>query len=87
MEDVLEEELLALLELLEVELATLEEEELALLDEAELLALLELLEELALLEELLDETAGPTEHHAESAKALPPVNRDWEQVKLPVRVA
>jgi hypothetical protein len=38
-------------------------------------------------DELLDDAVGPTEHQAESAKALPPVNSDWEQVKLPVSVA
>ena len=38
-------------------------------------------------DELLDDAVGPTEHQAESAKALPPVNSDCEQVKLPVSVA
>ncbi|PAS99921.1 MAG: hypothetical protein BSR46_05620 [Candidatus Dactylopiibacterium carminicum] len=54
--------------------------------------------ELALLDELLDDAAeelaedevpaaGPTEHQAESGMALPPLNRDLAQVKLPVSVA
>lgn len=63
----------------------------ALLEDAALL--LVLLEELELDEELellLEEdavTAGPTEHQAESVNALPPVNSESEQVKLPVSVA
>ncbi len=31
--------------------------------------------------------SGPTEHQAESAKLLPPLNSDFEQLKLPLRVA
>jgi len=67
--------------LLDAELAALED---ALEDE--LLALLEEALEV-LLEELLEVLAGPTEHQAESVKALPPVKSDREQVKLPVSVA
>jgi len=71
-----------------VEDELLEEEELdLLLDEEEDEEELDLLLEDDAVDELLDEAVGPTEHQAESAKALPPVNSDWEQVKLPVSVA
>ena len=79
---------------LESPLAVLEAaaDEDALLLLAALLAAEEALLEEAAEDALLDEleaalTAGPTEHQAESANALPPENRDCEQVKLPVSVA
>jgi hypothetical protein len=68
----------------DVEDELLEEEELDLLLEDDDV---DELEALLVEEELLDDAAGPTEHQAESEKALPPVNCDWEQVKLPVSVA
>jgi hypothetical protein len=51
----------------------LEEEELDLLLEDDDV---EELEVLLVEDELLDDAVGPTEHQAESAKALPPVNSD-----------
>ncbi len=81
-------------ELLLATLATtelLEEiEELELLEAAALLlALLDELELAVELDALLEEvvTVGPTEHQAVLVKALPPVNSDRAQVKLPVSVA
>ena len=76
--------MLVVLEVLDVLLEVLE-----LADDAVLLlALLEALELEVVLELLEDAVAvGPTEHQAAVVNALPPVNSDCEQVKLPVNVA